>query len=98
TRSPQTTGEDQPRPGTSAFQRTFLLVSQVSGGSAPWATPAAGPRNCGPLSAARPAAAVSEVRSTASSRARYTSRVLASGPGEGLADDGMRRAYAHWCR
>ena len=31
TRSPQTTGDDQPAPGTSAFQRTFLLASLLVG-------------------------------------------------------------------
>src|SRR5437868_12103383 len=49
-RSPQTTGQECPRPGIGVFQRTFLPAgtSQVVGGNWPSATPVApGPRNCG---------------------------------------------------
>src|SRR4051794_14207733 len=53
TRSPQTMGEDQPRPGTSAFQRTFLLVSQVTGKVLLSATPRCElPRKAGQCSSA----------------------------------------------
>src|SRR5206468_3727477 len=43
TRSPQTTGDDQPRPGTSTFQTTFWSGPQVSGSVAASATPACSP-------------------------------------------------------
>ncbi|MGV2339919.1 MAG UNVERIFIED_CONTAM: hypothetical protein LVR18_39975 [Planctomycetaceae bacterium] len=45
---PQTTGDDQPRPGKSRFHATFSVADQTSGKPLPNATPAApGPRNCG---------------------------------------------------
>ncbi|MFI5380147.1 MAG: hypothetical protein ACHRHE_12685 [Tepidisphaerales bacterium] len=45
-RSPQTTGEDQPRPGTSTDQATFWVVDQVVGRPAASETPREpGPRN-----------------------------------------------------
>src|SRR5207302_9425018 len=48
TLSPQTTGDDQPKPGTATFQRIFLSADHSSGIGAPPETPAmAGPRNCG---------------------------------------------------
>src|SRR5215471_17583554 len=45
---PQTIGDDQPRPGTSAFHATLIVVDQVVGSVsiAEIARPA-GPRNCG---------------------------------------------------
>src|SRR5947209_20451249 len=52
-RSPQTTGQEWPRPGIGVFQRTFLPAgtSQVVGGNCPSATPVAPtPRNCGQFS------------------------------------------------
>src|ERR1051325_458300 len=55
TRSPETIGDDQPRPGTSIFHATFSFVLQCSGRFGLLATPrASGPRNCGqsPLGAA----------------------------------------------
>src|ERR1700680_2088327 len=61
-RSPQTTGEDQPVPSTSIFQRTFSVEDQVSGSPASSATPMdCGPRNCGQLSEAN-ASAVSAIK------------------------------------
>src|SRR5688572_18828376 len=46
--SPQTIGDDQPRPATSIFQATFSFVLQRSGRFGLSATPSApGPRNCG---------------------------------------------------
>src|SRR5262245_43046369 len=50
--SPQTIGDDQPRPGMPVFQATFLVVSQVSGRLEPLATAPCAPRNCGQLSSA----------------------------------------------
>ena len=48
TRSPQTIGDDQPRPGKSVFQATFSVADQRSGNPSPVATPfEPGPRNCG---------------------------------------------------
>src|SRR5882724_4028553 len=48
TRSPQTIGEDQPRPGISTFHATFSVADQWSGKFVLVATPRApGPRNCG---------------------------------------------------
>src|SRR4029450_7384299 len=48
TRSPQTIGDDQPRPGTSATHATFSVVENVTGSVESSATPAPpGPRNCG---------------------------------------------------
>jgi len=48
-RPPPTTGEDQPRPGSGVFQRTFSVSLHVTGRS--WAASAcpcpAGPRHCG---------------------------------------------------
>src|SRR3954466_9547956 len=46
--SPQTIGEDQPRPGTSALHPTLMVVDHLSGrlSIAETARPA-GPRNCG---------------------------------------------------
>ena len=55
TRSPQTIGDDQPRPGTSVFQATFSVADQRSGRFGPLATPRApGPRNCGQCSGVWP--------------------------------------------
>jgi hypothetical protein len=47
-RSPQTTGDADPRPGSSTFQRTFFASLHSSGGFAYFETPVAyGPRHCG---------------------------------------------------
>ena len=47
-RSPQITGEDDPRPGISTFQRTFFVSLHSVGGLADLETPLAyGPRHCG---------------------------------------------------
>ena len=47
-RSPHTTGEPDPRPGISIFQRTFFVSLHSAGGSARLDTPVAyGPRHCG---------------------------------------------------
>src|SRR5512139_637963 len=47
TRSPQTTGEPEPRPGTSTFHRTFFVSLHSIGGSALGPTPVlSGPRHC----------------------------------------------------
>src|SRR5436305_4869303 len=54
-RSPQTTGQEWPRPGIGVFQRTLVpaFTSQVTGGFCPSATPVAfGPRNDGQFSGA----------------------------------------------
>src|SRR5207302_2252106 len=48
--SPQTTGEDQPRPGMAVLQTTLRLPLQVSGRPASSVVPSAwAPRNCGQL-------------------------------------------------
>src|SRR4051794_3007885 len=48
--SPQTMGLALPRPGNGAFQRTWVLASQVTGGSPAGATPvSSGPRQRGQL-------------------------------------------------
>ena len=48
TRSRQTMGDDQPRPGTSATQATLFLSDHCCGNLDSSATPAPpGPRNCG---------------------------------------------------
>src|SRR5438552_91367 len=48
TLSPQTTGDDQPRPGILAFHRTFLSAAHSAGSCVSVDTPLAfGPRNCG---------------------------------------------------
>src|SRR5687768_7850333 len=47
-RSPQTTGEDEPRPGISIFHLMFLVSLHSRGGVACRDTPVAyGPRHCG---------------------------------------------------
>src|SRR5690348_16311604 len=52
TLSPQTIGDDQPRPGRSVFQAIFSVVDQVSGRFWSSATPIeSAPRNCGQCSA-----------------------------------------------
>ena len=52
--SPQTTGEDHPRPGTVVFHATFSVVLHVSGRPEASTSPEeCGPRNCGQLSSAR---------------------------------------------
>src|SRR6266446_2316412 len=46
--SPQTIGDDQPRPGISVFHETFSVLDQRSGRFVLVLTPRApGPRNCG---------------------------------------------------
>src|SRR5262249_38714332 len=63
TLSPQTTGADQPRPGTSAFQTTFFVAPHSSGSVLPSATPALlPPRNWVQLSSAAAPAASASVR------------------------------------
>src|SRR5688500_19440865 len=48
TRSPQTIGDDQPRPGRSAVQATRSVADHETGSVASSAMPAPlGPRNCG---------------------------------------------------
>ena len=48
--SPQTIGDDQPRPGISVFHETFSVLDQRSGRFVLVDTPRApGPRNCGQL-------------------------------------------------
>src|SRR3954454_8136458 len=56
--SPQTIGEDQPRPGTSARHPTLIVVDHLSGrpSIAETARPA-GPRNCGQVRSAGAGAA-----------------------------------------
>ena len=51
-RSPQTTGDDQPSPGTGVFQTTFSVVLQVSGsrGSSSTVDMASAPRKAGQFS------------------------------------------------
>jgi hypothetical protein len=47
-RSPHTTGDAEPRPGTSTFHLTFFDSLHSSGGDADRETPlASGPRHCG---------------------------------------------------
>ena len=47
-RSPRTTGEDEPLPGTGVFQRTFSVPDQVVGGVASELVPSTlGPRQFG---------------------------------------------------
>jgi hypothetical protein len=47
-RSPQITGDDEPRPGISTFQRMFFVSLHSVGGVADLETPVAkGPRHCG---------------------------------------------------
>src|SRR5207245_3568544 len=47
-RSPQTTGDEDPRPGMSTFQRMFFVSLHSVGGFANRETPLAyGPRHCG---------------------------------------------------
>src|SRR5262245_35059055 len=76
TLSPHTTGDDHPRPGTSVFQTTFFVVSQVFGKSLPSETPAEGPRNCVQLSVARADETESAARSTATRRRWHMGLVL----------------------
>jgi len=68
-RSPQTTGEDHPRPGIGVFQATFSVVLQVSGSPEATISPEeCGPRNCGQLSSVR---AVDPTRETRATRTRH---------------------------
>src|SRR5438876_11734520 len=53
TLSPQTTGDDQPRPLTSAHQTMLFFWSQVSGMAPLVTTQPPLPRNCGQLSSPR---------------------------------------------
>src|SRR6266542_3970591 len=49
---PATTGEDQPLPGSAAFQRTFVCSFHVTGSPDSWEVPSPpGPRNWGQSSA-----------------------------------------------
>src|SRR5215471_6564187 len=51
--SPQTIGDDQPRPGTSAFHATLIVVDHVFGSESIVDTPRpAWPRNCGHVASA----------------------------------------------
>src|SRR5438477_11053071 len=54
TLSPQTTGDDQPRPLTSAHQTMLFFWSQVSGMAPLVTTQPPLPRNCGQLSSPSP--------------------------------------------
>src|SRR5205823_8300830 len=73
TRSPQTTGDDQPRPGISVRQATFFVVLHESGSFLPSATgPAEPPRNCGQLSSARTTGAQNNSPSTLNLRRMQT--------------------------
>src|SRR5216684_472239 len=78
-RSPQTTGDDQPLPGISAFQTTLRVALQVSGSPGSSATPVdCGPRNCGQESAA-PSGSLSRRTVKASAGVRITSTLLPRG-------------------
>ena len=53
-RSPQTTGDDHPRPGIVVLHATLSVVLHVSGRPEASTSPEeCGPRNCGQLSSAR---------------------------------------------
>jgi hypothetical protein len=78
TRSPQTTGDPAPRPGTSIFQRTFVVSLQSAGGVAVADTPVFnGPRQFGQNPSG--AAAVSGRHSVASASAQSSSRRVNTG-------------------
>src|SRR6185295_1541469 len=67
TRSRQTIGDDQPRPGTSIFHATFFRDDQLIGRLSISATPRPdAPRNCGQIASAGAvgAAATTDVRSS----------------------------------
>src|SRR5688500_160155 len=87
TRSPQTTGEELPRSGKGARQRTFSLVLHFMGRffSADRPLPF-GPRHCGQLPASRPGAAAS-VRVIETSIARILNMTM--GWGIGFIDAGL---------
>src|SRR6187397_430532 len=75
--SPQTIGEDQPRPGTSAFQPTLMVVDHFVGSVsiAEIARPD-GPRNCGQVrSGGAGASGTSVVMNSSSGRRNRTAEV-----------------------
>src|SRR6185436_19108367 len=80
-RSPQITGDDDPRPGTSTFQRMFLVSLHSVGGLAAFETPVAkGPRHCGQnRSAAGSGAPRSVVASAAVAAAEIRNRPARTG-------------------
>src|SRR4051795_12350125 len=76
TRSPQTIGDDQPRPGTSAFHATLVVVDHVVGtlSIADTARPAC-PRNCGHVLSRGTGAVTSAVTNAISARIACMPRV-----------------------
>src|SRR5579872_7581277 len=67
-RFPQTTGEECPRPGTSAFQATLRSAVQEDGRVRSWETPLAGPRQFGQTSRVSDAATAAVIRNRAGIR------------------------------
>src|SRR4029077_13643974 len=69
--SPQTIGDDQPRPGTSARQPTLIVVDHLTGSVsiADTARPD-GPRNCGQVRSGGAGAAGTDAVTTSSSESR----------------------------
>src|SRR5262245_35364565 len=71
TRSRQTIGEDQPRPGTLTFHATFFVVDQVVGSELMSARPRPdAPRNCGQTASAGTPGAAAERSSNANAVTR----------------------------
>src|SRR6185295_16694925 len=69
-RSSQITGDDEPRPGISTFQRMFFVSLHSDGGVADRETPVAnGPRHCGQKRSAAVSGAACTVTMTAASAA-----------------------------
>src|SRR6185295_9158751 len=69
-RSSQITGDDEPRPGISTFQRMFFVSLHSAGGVADRETPVAnGPRHCGQKRSAAGSGAAWIVTMTAASAA-----------------------------
>src|SRR4051794_13538076 len=70
TRSPETIGDDQPPPGSSATHATFSVVGRRAGRGGAWATPLPpGPRNCGQGPASAPREGLTPAREAAAARA-----------------------------
>src|SRR5262245_46819086 len=83
---PQTTGDDQPAPGTSAAQRTFFFGPHSLGSVLPAPTPdLAPPRKAGQLSSAR------REGHKARARSRLRGRMGGSGRGDGVLIAGKGR-------
>jgi hypothetical protein len=77
TRSPQTMGEADPRPGISTFQRTFFVSLHSVGGSPYFETPVAyGPRHCGQKRSAAGSAASIETRRPTPTAAVHPANVM----------------------